>query len=76
MSCAICDARLDSEEIKFERDFGRYAPCRRCINESGVSLELMTGIEELESLYATLFGEEGDNTYATNPLDEGETPLS
>jgi hypothetical protein len=31
MHCHICDKILSQEEIKFERKYNKYAPCRECI---------------------------------------------
>ncbi len=73
MRCNICDALLSPEEIKFETDYGRYAPCRRCIDASGVLATNTepTELEELEALTAILFGE-GDEDEDTT---EGSAPL-
>lgn len=79
MRCNICDARLSPEEIEFERDFGRYAPCRRCIVASGVSLQSAdpTDLEELEALLTSVYGEiqKGDDDQYSEPT-EGEASLS
>lgn len=36
MRCYICDASLSDKEIKYERNYKAYAPCKRCIDASGV----------------------------------------